>query len=144
MTMQKEKIIDPMWILCDNESTIDITENPKMLTNLRNLKRPIELTGIGGGDGSIKIQQEGDLSGYGKVYFHQDVVANILSFFNLTKQFRSVRYDNQVKDAFIVTRDDGSRMEFVPSAEGLYHYNFEHSIKLAMKKKEKPSNTMMA
>ncbi len=94
-------------------------------------------------DGSINIQQEGDLLGCGTVYFHQDMVANILSFFNLMKFFKPVIYNNQVKDAFIITRDYGSRMKFIPSAEGLYHYNFEHSIKCAMKKKEKPGNTMM-
>lgn len=52
----------------------------------------------------------------------------MLSFFNLTKHFKSVHYDNQVRDAFIVTRDDDTIMEFVPSKEGLYHYKFLQSI----------------
>jgi len=40
-----------------------------------------------------------------------------------------VKYDNNVKDAFIITRDDNSTMEFVPSTDGLYHYDFNLSIK---------------
>ncbi len=118
--------IDPMWVLCDNESTVDIVKNPIMVTNLRKAKHPIELTGIKGGPTKINI--EGDLPGYGTVYYHPDVAANILSFCTLTKRFKSVRYDNQVKDAFIVTRDDNTIMEFAPSKEGLYHYNFLESI----------------
>ncbi len=43
-----------------------------------------------------------------------------------------------MKDAFIVTRDDGSNMEFVPSAEGLHHCSFSLSIK---QKKEQENET---
>lgn len=38
-------------------------------------------------------------------------------------------YDNKMKDAFVIKRDDGSEMEFIPSKEGLYHYDFNISIK---------------
>ncbi len=37
-----------------------------------------------------------------------------------------------------MTRDDGSNMEFVPSAEVLYHYNFSLTIK---QKKEQENET---
>lgn len=53
----------------------------------------------------------------------------------------SVTYDNQVKDAFMVKRDNGPIMEFVPSAEGLYYYNFEQSIK--RKQEQEAENTMI-
>jgi hypothetical protein len=66
---------------------------------------------------------------YGTVYHHPSVAANILSFHKIVKRFKSVKYDNGVKDAFVVTRDDNSTMEFVPSREGLYHYDFLLSIK---------------
>jgi hypothetical protein len=38
------------------------------------------------------------------------------------------QYDINIKDAFIVERDDGSVFEFVPSEEGLYYYNFTKSM----------------
>jgi hypothetical protein len=50
--------------------------------------------------------------GYGTVYHHPSVAANILSFHKLVKRFKSVKYDNGIKDAFVVTRDDDSTMEF--------------------------------
>jgi hypothetical protein len=78
-----EQAIDPMWILCDNESTVDIVENIDMLMNTHKTNKPIQLTGIGGR--RTVVDQEGDLPGYGTVYFHVEVAANILSFFNLTK-----------------------------------------------------------
>jgi hypothetical protein len=134
MTMMKEDKINPMWILCDNESTIDVIKNPDLIVNVRRAKRHIELTGIG--KEPIKIQLEGELPGYGTVYFHPEVAANILSFHKLTKRFKSVTYDNKVKDAFLVQRDDGSFMEFKPSEEGLYYYDFTQSIKRKKEQEE--------
>jgi catechol-2,3-dioxygenase len=98
-----------------------------MLTNIRPTNNPVEITGIGGT--KIRVNHIGDLLGYGSVYFHPDVSANIISFHHLAKRFKSVTYNNRIKDAFIVTRDDDSTMEFVPPAEGLYHYDFNLSVK---------------
>jgi hypothetical protein len=127
LSATKEEAIDPMWVLCDTESTIDIVKNPDMITNLQRAKHPIELTGIKGGP--TRINTEGDLLGYGTVYYHPDVAANILSFSNMTKRFKSVRCNNQITDAFLVQRDDDTIMEFKPSPEGLYFYDFKESIK---------------
>lgn len=77
----------------------------------------------------MKVTLEGDLLGNGTVYYHPEVAANILSFHILSKRFKSVRYDNTKKDAFVITRDDGSEMEFIPSKEGLYHQDLNISIK---------------
>ncbi len=35
--------IDPMWILCDNESTVDIFRNKNMITNIRKSENHIRL-----------------------------------------------------------------------------------------------------
>lgn len=37
-------------------------------------------------------------------------------------------FDNKVKDVFVVMRDNGSTMEFIPSKEGLYQYDFNWSV----------------
>jgi hypothetical protein len=76
----------------------------------------------------IKIDQEGDLPGYGTVYYNHNVAANILSLHNLTKRFKSVTCNNTDQDAFVVQRDDGTTMKFKPSEEGLYYYDFQESI----------------
>jgi hypothetical protein len=77
------------------------------------------------------------LLGYGPVYFHPEVAANILSFFNLTKRFKRVTYDNTIQDAFMVEREDGTMMRFGPSKEGLYYYDFNESIKRKMEQEQK-------
>jgi hypothetical protein len=64
----------------------------------------------------MKVHQEGDLQGYGTVYYHPDVAANILSIYKLTIRFQSVVCDNKKKDAFIVTSIDGSNTEFLSNA----------------------------
>jgi len=38
-----------------------------------------------------------------------------------------VTYDNERKDAFVVERDNRSKMEYVPSKEGLCYYDFNLS-----------------
>jgi hypothetical protein len=119
-------MIDPIWILCDNESTVDVFNNKEMLTNISRAKNPIRLKGIDGN--SIDVEEEGELLGYGKVYYHPHVAANALSFFNISKRFKSVIYSNQEQDAFLVMRDDGSSFEFTPSKERLYYYDFRNSI----------------
>jgi len=40
--------INPMWILCDNESTVDIFKNRQMISNFGKSKNPICLKGIEG------------------------------------------------------------------------------------------------
>ena len=119
--------INPMWILCDNESTVDVFKNKSILVNIRKTNNPIRLKGIEGN--MIEVGEKGDLLGYGRVYYHPQVTANVLSFFNMAKRFQSIVYNNQERDAFLVTRDNGSIMECVPSRSGLYYYDFNKSIK---------------
>jgi hypothetical protein len=105
-----------------------------MITNIRKTRNPIALPGIGGEP--MRIVLEGDLVGYGTAYHHPKIAANKFSFYRMTKQ--SVRYNNTQKNSFMVTRDDDSIMEFVPSKEGLYHYDIYLSIKRKMEsQKEK-------
>jgi hypothetical protein len=75
------------------------------------------------------VEEEGESMGYGQVYYNPHVTANILSFFNLTKRFKSVIYNNAEKDAFMVTQDDRTVIEFEPSNKGLYYYDFTKSIR---------------
>jgi hypothetical protein len=47
-TLARKDGINPMWILCDNESTVDIIKNKNMVTNIRHTNKPINITEIGG------------------------------------------------------------------------------------------------
>jgi hypothetical protein len=131
--------IDPMWILCDSESTVDVFRNKSLLANIRKTSKPIRLKGIEGQ--TIDIEEEGDLLGYGPVYYHQQVTANVLSLYNMARRFQSIVYNNKTRDAFLVTRDNGTIMEFVPSTSGLYYYDF--NISVTRHKDKSLQNTMM-
>jgi hypothetical protein len=76
------------------------------------------LKGIKGN--TLEIDEEGDLLGYGQVYYHPKVTANVLSFYNITRRLKSVVFDNKMKNAFKVTVDDGTVIDFEPSVMGLY------------------------
>jgi hypothetical protein len=39
--MENKESINPMWILCDNESTVVIIKNKSMVTNIRHTNNPI-------------------------------------------------------------------------------------------------------
>jgi hypothetical protein len=118
--------MNQIWILCDNESTIDVVKNKDIIVDIRKTSNPVELSGIGGN--TIKIDPEGDLPGYGTVYYNPNVAANILLFHNLTKKFKSVTYNNTEQDAFVGQRNNGTAIIFKLSKEGLYYYDFQDSI----------------
>jgi hypothetical protein len=89
----KREQINPMWILCNNDSTVYVFKNKSILVNIRKTNNPIRLKGIEGN--MIEVDEEGDLRGYGWVYYHPQVTANVLSFFNMAKRFQSIVYNNQ-------------------------------------------------
>lgn len=96
-----EAEINPLWILCGNESTVDVFKNRNILTDIRKSNKLIRLKEIEGD--TTEVNEEGKLLVYGWVHYHPNVTANIISFFNTSKRFKSVMYDNRMKDAFLVT-----------------------------------------
>jgi hypothetical protein len=75
--------INPWWILCDNESTVDIFKNKNMLVDFKKTRNPIKIKGIDGN--AVLVDQEATLPGYGRVYYHPQVAANVMSFHNMSK-----------------------------------------------------------
>ena len=88
----------------------------------------------------MDVTEEGELLGYGSVYYHPKVAANVLSFYNMSRRFKSMTFNNRERNAFLVMRDDGSFIEFVPSSEGLYYYDSNNSINRI---KQSPQRTMI-
>jgi hypothetical protein len=71
------------------------------------------------------------------------VQKSLLPSTGYTKKIDSVRYDNKEKDAFLVTRKDGSVIEFTPSVDGLHHCNFSKSIEWEKNMKKEMEKMMM-
>jgi hypothetical protein len=65
LTVTRQEI-NPMWTLCDSESTVDVFKNRSILTNIRKTRSPIRLKGKEGQ--TINITEMGDFLGYGSVY----------------------------------------------------------------------------
>jgi hypothetical protein len=78
---EAKQVINPMWILCDNESTVDVFNNKIIMRNIRKNRNPIRVKGIEGN--AINVEEIGDLLGYGTVYYHPQVTTNVLSFHNM-------------------------------------------------------------
>jgi hypothetical protein len=64
------------WILLDNQSTVDVFNNDKLLRNIRKSDTSMD---IHCNAGVTSTDMVGDLPGYGKVWYHPNGIANILS-----------------------------------------------------------------
>jgi len=69
--------------------------------------------------GNSRTNLQGDLRGYGTVWYNPKSIANILSLSNVKKKNR-VTYDSESDGKFIVIKPDRSCREFKPSGSGLF------------------------
>ena len=121
-TMSKEhtngRAVPDSWILLDNQSTVDVFHNAKLLRNIR--KSPTFMD-IHCNAGVTSTNLIGDLPGYGTVWLHPNGIANILSLARVCEHGHKVVYDSTVGDQFKVIKPDGSLRIFNKSDRGLFY-----------------------
>jgi hypothetical protein len=96
-SIQDKAAISKTWILLDSQSTVDKFSIPKLLTNIRDVKRSLALYCNAG---KAIISKKGDLKGYGMVWFYPNGIANILSLGNVKKKHR-VTYNSTLDEGFL-------------------------------------------
>ena len=77
--------IKPTWFLIDKQSNVGVFSNRRLLKNIRKLDRSLAIFSTGGW---TTTNLQGDLPGYGKVWFHPGGIANILSHSNVADKYR--------------------------------------------------------
>jgi hypothetical protein len=107
------------WILLDNQSTVDVFYNNKLL---RNVPMSASHMDIHCNAGVTSTDMVGDLPGYGEVWYHPNGIANILSLGRVKEKHR-LTFDSADGNQFVVHKNDGTTKSFKESRRGLYFMN---------------------
>ena len=79
-----DRRIDPWHVLLDNQSTVNVFYNPKILKNIRTIGQILKIFSTGGVTFTNLV---GDLQGYGTVWFCASGIENILSLSKLKTKY---------------------------------------------------------
>lgn len=102
-------------ILLDNQSTVNIFYNQKLLRDVREMNRYMRLRCNAGW---MVTNMIGCFPGYpGEVWYNPNGITNIPSMGGAEKHFR-IRYDSGAEQAFLVEKPDGMVKHFVKNASG--------------------------
>jgi len=108
-------------VILDSGSTISLFKSKDLVTEIRDTEEKIQLeTG-----GTRVVDKEGQIEGFGKVYFNKNGIANIFAVKDLIKRHR-VTYDSEKEDAFVV-HIGNKPIKFRANQQGLYVFEFPKS-----------------
>ena len=105
---QKDELIKDGWILLDNQFTVKLFYDKRMLRNIRKASLWMD---IHCNAGKASTDLIGDLPGFGPVWYHKNAITNILSLakVEMMKGVEHVSYHTKRGSKFIVTKKDGTK-----------------------------------
>ena len=117
---EEEVILEPFDLLLDNQSTVHIFNDSRMLKNIRKSNRePVCIQGIGG---DLVIDQVGEAGVFGTVYYHPKAMANVISFGALEDEH----------GVGSIVYEPNSRSFEVSLAQGAKHFSFKRRGRLSI------------
>ena len=106
-------------ILLDNQSTVDIFCNRHLVQKVWKSNKSMTVKSNGG---SLTTMHNAVVRNYGKVWFNDRAITNILCLKNVREKF-PVEYKCYPESAFCVMKEDGSLIDFVMHPDGLHYHN---------------------
>jgi len=106
-------------ILLDNQSTVDIFCNKKLLKDIHVSDEAVTVHGNGG---ALTTNKRGTLKNHGEVWYHEDAITNILSLKNVRSKFL-LTYVSHPQSIFTVHKPDGSINQFRMHQDGLHYFD---------------------
>ena len=112
------------WVLLDNQPTIDVFVNRRLLRNIRRIGQYMYIHCT---PGVTRTNLVGELPRYGTVWFHPDGIANILSLSRVKTKYQ-ITFDNDENNEFMVHKPDGSTRNFKESSHGLNYHDTSTAV----------------
>ncbi len=103
-------------ILLDNQATAHVFRDAYLLSNVRTVKKGIQISGIGGQE--LSTNTCGEFGSFGTVWTTPDSIANVLSYSAIRKNGGQLRYDYNL-DTFEAQMEGEQPLHFRPM-NGLY------------------------
>ena len=105
-------------LLLYNQLTCNIFCNPKLLKNIHSTPNSMS---VKGGSGRITTNKIGYLKNYGKVWFDERAITNILCLKNVKHKYR-VTYDSSTYGVLTVHKP-GQQLNFLMHKDGLHYHD---------------------